>query len=207
MNLNNLFETTAPAQPEPNKDYAIYVDDAPVVKFESLQQAKQTYADLYQQFPEKKIEIRAVNKLRESQTNLRTAQALSRELESEMEDLMAIRHAGAATGAGNPHGVQSLINNIKELVVELNRLGYEFDPNTPGYLRPLTIDVDGTDRLREQRCVECGGAAFTDLILSEKKDACYYKVKSRYKVWPSAYASGALVQCRKKGSKNWGSKG
>lgn len=42
--------------------------------------------------------------------------------------------------------------------------------------------------------------------LAEKKDACYYKVKSRYKVWPSAYASGALVQCRKKGAKNWGNK-
>lgn len=41
-------------------------------------------------------------------------------------------------------------------------------------------------------------------ILEEKKDACYYKVKSRYKVWPSAYASGALVKCRKKGAKNWG---
>ena len=39
--------------------------------------------------------------------------------------------------------------------------------------------------------------------LAEKKDACYHKVKSRYKVWPSAYASGALVQCRKKGAKNW----
>lgn len=37
-----------------------------------------------------------------------------------------------------------------------------------------------------------------------KKDACYYKVRRRYKKWPSAYASGALVQCRKKGSKNWG---
>ena len=37
-----------------------------------------------------------------------------------------------------------------------------------------------------------------------KRDACYHKVKSRYKVWPSAYASGALVQCRKKGAKNWG---
>ena len=37
-----------------------------------------------------------------------------------------------------------------------------------------------------------------------EKDACYHKVKSRYKVWPSAYASGALVQCRKKGAKNWG---
>ena len=42
--------------------------------------------------------------------------------------------------------------------------------------------------------------------LAEKKDACYYKVKSRYKVWPSAYASGALVQCRKKGAANWGNK-
>jgi uncharacterized membrane protein YgcG len=37
-----------------------------------------------------------------------------------------------------------------------------------------------------------------------KKDACYHKVKSRYSVWPSAYASGALVKCRKKGADNWG---
>jgi hypothetical protein len=37
-----------------------------------------------------------------------------------------------------------------------------------------------------------------------KKDACYHKVKSRYSVWPSAYASGALVKCRKVGAKNWG---
>jgi len=39
-----------------------------------------------------------------------------------------------------------------------------------------------------------------------EKDACYHKVKSRYKVWPSAYASGALVQCRKVGASNWGNK-
>ena len=39
-----------------------------------------------------------------------------------------------------------------------------------------------------------------------KKDACYYKVKARYKVWPSAYASGALAKCRKVGAKNWGNK-
>ncbi|MFN5459248.1 MAG: nucleotidyltransferase domain-containing protein, partial [Bacteroidota bacterium] len=31
-----------------------------------------------------------------------------------------------------------------------------------------------------------------------KKDACYYKAKAKYKVWPSAYASGYLVKCRKK---------
>ena len=36
------------------------------------------------------------------------------------------------------------------------------------------------------------------------KDACYHKVKSRYSVWPSAYASGALVKCRKVGAANWG---
>ncbi len=41
---------------------------------------------------------------------------------------------------------------------------------------------------------------------SGKKDACYNKVKSRYDVWPSAYASGALVKCRKVGAANWGNK-
>jgi len=45
-----------------------------------------------------------------------------------------------------------------------------------------------------------------DLVEEGKKDACYHKVKSRYKVWPSAYASGALVKCRKVGAKNWGNK-
>lgn len=55
-------------------------------------------------------------------------------------------------------------------------------------------------------CPHCGGEMVAEEHVSEKKDACYYKVKSRYKVWPSAYASGALVQCRKKGAKNWGKK-
>jgi len=57
-----------------------------------------------------------------------------------------------------------------------------------------------------ESCPECGGAMYPDTMITEKQDACYYKVKSRYKVWPSAYASGALVQCRKKGAANWGSK-
>lgn len=37
-----------------------------------------------------------------------------------------------------------------------------------------------------------------------KKDACYSKVKARYKVFPSAYASGAIAKCRKVGADNWG---
>ena len=40
-----------------------------------------------------------------------------------------------------------------------------------------------------------------------KKDACYHKVRARYSVWPSAYASGALVKCRKVGAANWGTGG
>ena len=57
-----------------------------------------------------------------------------------------------------------------------------------------------------QLCPECGGISFSDLILAEKKDACYHKVKASAKVWPSAYASGRLVQCRKKGAAHYGNK-
>lgn len=56
-------------------------------------------------------------------------------------------------------------------------------------------------------CPHCGGEMVSEELMNEKKDACYYKVKSRYKVWPSAYASGALVKCRKKGAGNWGNGG
>jgi hypothetical protein len=56
------------------------------------------------------------------------------------------------------------------------------------------------------QCPNCGGSIVHESQITEKQDACYHKVKSRYKVWPSAYASGALVQCRKKGAANWGNK-
>jgi len=62
----------------------------------------------------------------------------------------------------------------------------------------------GMSKVAEEKCPHCGGEMVSEELMNEKKDACYYKVKSRYKVWPSAYASGALVKCRKKGSKNWG---
>jgi len=54
---------------------------------------------------------------------------------------------------------------------------------------------------------EEAGESLTEAEFDEaagEKDACYHKVKSRYKVWPSAYASGALVKCRKVGAANWG---
>ena len=63
-------------------------------------------------------------------------------------------------------------------------------------LLEVVEDLDEKKRKKKKKKKKKGG----------KKDACYHKVKSRYRVWPSAYASGALVKCRKVGAANWGNK-
>ncbi len=65
---------------------------------------------------------------------------------------------------------------------------------TMSQLRSMVQEVMLDEKKRKKKKKKKGG----------KKDACYHKVKSRYDVWPSAYASGALVKCRKVGAKNWG---
>ena len=75
------------------------------------------------------------------------------------------------------------------------------------------------DKILEEGCVKCGESCDDcdcechDTVTEAKdkkgkgsgsKDACYHKVKASAKVWPSAYASGRLVQCRKKGAANYG---
>ena len=65
--------------------------------------------------------------------------------------------------------------------------------DTGMYNQPNKADEEG-EQLTEEQFDEAAG----------KKDACYHKVKARYDVWPSAYASGALVKCRKVGASNWG---
>ena len=74
------------------------------------------------------------------------------------------------------------------------------DPNQPektGASKPTNVR---TEEMNLQEVKDKPGKG------SGKKDACYSKVKSRYDVWPSAYASGALVKCRKVGAANWGTK-
>ena len=83
--------------------------------------------------------------------------------------------------------------------------GYHKEGNKKMFGKTYPNCVKNTNE-DHQECPECGGPMFSEEMINEKKDACYYKVKSRYKVWPSAYASGALVQCRKKGASNWGTK-
>jgi hypothetical protein len=69
------------------------------------------------------------------------------------------------------------------------------------------------DKKKKERVTNVGMGESVEWLTEEQfdeaageKDACYHKVKSRYSVWPSAYASGALVKCRKVGAKNWGNK-
>ena len=69
------------------------------------------------------------------------------------------------------------------------------------------VNFGGNDNLSIEGKLLVVEESLTEEQFDEKageKDACYRKVKSRYKVWPSAYASGALVKCRKVGAANWG---
>jgi hypothetical protein len=79
------------------------------------------------------------------------------------------------------------------------------DPNPDRSGKAKNVKTEETI-MENHICPICGGELVSEALMNEKKDACYYKVKSRYSVWPSAYASGALVKCRKKGAKNWGNK-
>ena len=102
--------------------------------------------------------------------------------------------------------------------------------NKPNKPMPVEIIVDGESITKDGKVVEMKfhpkdyydkqeestmkleelvGKPITEAQFDEaagKQDACYHKVKARYDVWPSAYASGALVKCRKVGAKNWGNK-
>ena len=61
-----------------------------------------------------------------------------------------------------------------------------------------------THKSQAERLRKAGVSEETVLEKAGEKDACYKKVKASAKVWPSAYASGRLVQCRKKGAANYG---
>ena len=97
--------------------------------------------------------------------------------------------------SGNPHFRDMKVGEYYNYLSGATR----GDRSDTDYYRRTKIS-----QVREEACPHCSGPMFNIDMLTEKKDACYYKVKSRYKVWPSAYASGALVKCRKRGASNWG---
>jgi hypothetical protein len=81
------------------------------------------------------------------------------------------------------------------------------NPERTGKAKNVATKKKTNEDIPFNECPKCRGPIVHESMMTEKQDACYHKVKSRYKVWPSAYASGALVQCRKKGASNWGTGG
>ncbi len=119
----------------------------------------------------------------------------------------------------NIHSIEDLENynwdslsneEIKDLLryaeVMYRAQDYNGDEELKGYFSAAENFLDNLLAQRQGNVSE-SLEALTEAEFDEaagEKDACYRKVKSRYKVWPSAYASGALVKCRKVGAANWG---
>ena len=89
-----------------------------------------------------------------------------------------------------------------EFYFDKNKKKMKLIPTDDGEQRIL----DGIDKSQLAPDRKSSNDKISPLNKEGKKDACYHKVKSRVKVWPSAYASGQLVQCRKAGAANWGEK-
>ena len=89
------------------------------------------------------------------------------------------------------------LDTINKAVVSLKKNIKKGDTQLPAWVQSkITKSADYIDTAADY--------LDSDEMSEGKKDACYTKVKSRYSVWPSAYASGALVKCRKVGAANWG---
>ena len=93
-----------------------------------------------------------------------------------------------------------------ELSVQISPLNVGTDAKEPGpyYISAKIQFAEGMNK-GDTSPIEKGEAA-NSIEVKEEKDECYKKVKARYDVFPSAYASGALVKCRKVGADNWGNK-
>ena len=89
---------------------------------------------------------------------------------------------------------ESFVNEKKKVEIKLN-------PKKKIGVKVTDIGAGGKEYVRKDTMNEAKDKKGKG---SGSKDACYHKVKSRYSVWPSAYASGALVKCRKVGAANWG---
>jgi len=117
------------------------------------------------------------------------------------------------SGAAAPTMVKTDRKTKKEEVELLDAYGNTF-ATIQDIIKPEPMQATNCPRCGQNPCV-CSPEYDIESMTEAKdkkgkgsgsKDACYHKVKSRYSVWPSAYASGALVKCRKVGAANWGNK-
>ena len=117
------------------------------------------------------------------------------------------RSAAAAKRREDP-GQQSKSGASKPTMVKTDRKIQKEEKFVPPYKELKTVAKEKEKKKSRMNAEEAAIVEAKDKKGkgSGTKDACYHKVKSRYSVWPSAYASGALVKCRKVGAANWGNK-
>jgi len=123
--------------------------------------------------------------------NPKTDKELDDEYWQDVSDMKAKSRAGVESI------VQDVLNNALEEMTSAGAIASVATPMGKMKRRKDSIFAD-----KESNQTAISEAQFDEA--AGEKDACYRKVKSRYKVWPSAYASGALTKCRKVGAANWG---
>ena len=140
----------------------------------------------------------AARKRREDPNPNRKGEAINVKTESKIYE----SHKEVASGKkkdGEGYMARTQLDTINKAVVSLKKNIKKGDTQLPAWVQSkITKAADYIDTAADY--------LDSDEMSEGKKDACYTKVKSRYSVWPSAYASGALVKCRKVGAKNWGNK-
>ena len=107
--------------------------------------------------------------------------------------------------------VQGAVEGGKKIITKGKKIVGTGIENLKKQFDNIDDPVKGTSKILQMNSQEPEGETISEVKDkkgkgSGTKDACYHKVKSRYSVWPSAYASGALVKCRKVGAANWGNK-
>jgi hypothetical protein len=140
----------------------------------------------------------AARKRKEDPNPNRKGEAINVKTESKIHE----SHKEIASGKNKDregYMARTQLDTINKAVVSLKKNIKKGDTQLPAWVQSkITKAADYIDTAADY--------LDSDEMSEGKKDACYTKVKSRYSVWPSAYASGALVKCRKVGAKNWGNK-
>jgi hypothetical protein len=166
----------------------------------------------------KKIILKNLIKIAKEQGNLQRVQELEMELKKLDQEGVAEGSSGVsvrqwANQVRKDHGADVKFKNRQEgggavdSVIARNSQGETVGVYNRKTGYPTVYEPKQGIAEEQHSCPHCGGEMVSEELMNEKKDACYYKVKSRYKVWPSAYASGALVKCRKSGADSWGDGG
>ena len=145
---------------------------------------------------------------------LNRRKVISKAIKKEAVEVEEGKAYGLTKGTGKPGGAMKdyLDKKAKKLEAEKKKQKPEYK-NNPAFGDPShhsnkkmsehhQKDKDGNTIPHEDELNESDKKGKG----SGEKDACYKKVKASAKVWPSAYASGRLVQCRKKGAANYGNK-